>query len=491
MSEFYSTFKSSRYDPGTTTSYKDGSDALANKGMIIQFTHVPTGTVVNFKAFIEAFAETYKPSWKGEVVFGRMDPIYLFQHTTRTLNLAFKVPAGTEGEGYENLGKLQKLIQCLYPVYTNPAQAQTIVHAPLLRLKIMNLVRDAGSVTMTTTSPEAIYRSYSQEGPGILGTISNVSINHNVETEGVIEKGGGSVITAILPKNIGINLDFTPIHEHPVGWSEDDEFGKFNDENGENFPYGAPLYTPPPSNSERIQQAEEAAASPPPTSGSADDEELPIDPPGGDPPPEQGSEDIEDDDDKPGLWARITQRDGDEDEEKERFWESWEWPDVSINWPEISWQWPSWGRNSGEGPDEWEYLQTELDEDIADLERDVPAEDGSDFIPFANPSEAQARENRVYDAEGNYLGIGILMSDLGSGSELLADEVDPSTLSEDEWMEWLSGTGTYGGAGFLSDDELREEYNSIEAEFSEYPPSGYADYWDWYEDRTGGDEDEW
>jgi hypothetical protein len=49
-----------------------------------------------------------------------------------------------------------------------------------------------------------------------LGVINSVSVDHNLANSdaGVIEKGKNT----ILPKLIDISLDFSPIHEHPVGW---------------------------------------------------------------------------------------------------------------------------------------------------------------------------------------------------------------------------------------------------------------------------------
>jgi hypothetical protein len=52
----------------------------------------------------------------------------------------------------------------------------------------------------------------------LLGIINSVTVDHNLANSaaGVIEKGNNT----ILPKLIEINLDFSPIHEHPVGWHE-------------------------------------------------------------------------------------------------------------------------------------------------------------------------------------------------------------------------------------------------------------------------------
>jgi len=262
MSEFYSLFKSTRY--GGTAPRVAGEDNMANKGMLIQITHVPTGKTINFKAFITAFNESYKPNWATETVFGRMDPIYLFKNTVRSITMAFKVPAVTSGEAYENLGKAQMLAQFLYPTYKNPAQAQTIVQAPLVRIKVMNLMRNVnGKSHNNNAAASTMYNDYDMSGDGLLGTISNMSLNHNLETNaGVIEKASGGSFQGILPRLIEVNLDFAPLHEHPLGWDEDDKFGQFGDENGELFPYGVGLKDSDPATSNAAAAADAAPTLP-------------------------------------------------------------------------------------------------------------------------------------------------------------------------------------------------------------------------------------
>jgi len=221
--------------------YNDFSDAYANnKGTYITFQHEPSGRSVSFKAFITAFNETFKSNWGQESVYGRADPIYMFKQTTRSVSLAFAVPAASSGEAYENLGKIQSLAKFLYPTYVDVQQAQTISQSPLVRLKVMNLLsRNGGEkfphgVTLyDPESPDANLRAspVTQYGDyltsaggsqGLLGIIQNIAINYNLSGDhGVVDPAPG----VILPKFIDVNLSFSVIHEHPVGWNEDGNFG--------------------------------------------------------------------------------------------------------------------------------------------------------------------------------------------------------------------------------------------------------------------------
>ena len=221
----------------------DGSDALANKRhLVISFYHVPSKKSVYFKAFITAFNESYNSNFTPHETFGRTDPIYQYKNTTRKITVAFKILAASEGEAYENLGKLSLLEQMLYPAYGEADSATTLTQAPLIRIKVMNLLT---SNFVNSEAPEAgdknprnvVYNSYkSQKDPnlGLLGVIDNLNVNHNLEgDDGVFfkrreeedpetgRKVAKPVPNTILPKFIDVNLAFSPIHEQTIGWNSE------------------------------------------------------------------------------------------------------------------------------------------------------------------------------------------------------------------------------------------------------------------------------
>jgi len=229
--------------------FADGSDALGNKGYVVDFVHVPSGRRLFFKAFMSAYNETFSPEWSEETVYGRMDPIHQFKNTTRTITVALKIPAASEGEAYENLAKVQALTQFLYPNYVNKHNANTIAQSPLIRFGLMNLARGVhrgAGLSDTYSKPRKISNF---EKSGLLGVLTSLTINHNLDSEvGIIERGTQTRASGekmrdrqshggILPKLIEINFDFKVIHEHPLGWSmeEDSEDLQFSQPN---FPYG-------------------------------------------------------------------------------------------------------------------------------------------------------------------------------------------------------------------------------------------------------------
>jgi len=221
-----------------------GTDAYANhKKMYISFLHMPSQTAVFFKSFITTFTETYNSEWASETVYGRADPIYLFKNTQRKITLGFKVPAESESEAFQNLGKVQTLLQFLYPNYTaidGDIKAQTISQSPMVRLKVMNLLQDTKSHGAAVDTLSGIrfeeatgfldYEWYIKNkypmnaGPdmGLLGVVDNITVNHNLENTdaGAFNEGAG----VVLPKLIDVNISFSPIHEHALGWTEDGNF---------------------------------------------------------------------------------------------------------------------------------------------------------------------------------------------------------------------------------------------------------------------------
>ena len=219
----------------------DGSDSLANqREMVISFRHEPSGRSVFFKAFIMAFTETYNSNFTPTEAFGRTDPIYQYKNTTRKISLTFEVLAASEGEAYENLGRVSALEQMLYASYTgDSSNALNMTQSPLIRMKVMNLLQknstsdviDDIMATIPDNEKEFFieYQSTSESDRGLLGIIDNLSVNHNiVGDDGVFHKG----INTILPKNIELSLGFSPIHETTIGWGDN------NQQTNNLFPYG-------------------------------------------------------------------------------------------------------------------------------------------------------------------------------------------------------------------------------------------------------------
>jgi len=231
-----------------------GSDALGNAGFKVGFHHVPSAKEIYFKAFISAFQESYASDWASETVFGRPDALYMYKNTSRSISMSIKVPAATISEGYDNLARVQQLVQFLYPTYTNVQEAQTISQSPLIRLKVMNLITsnewtgdlwaDPGFVLSGGGDPETW-------GTGLLGVMSNLAVSHNLDNPdiGVFEVAKGTIV----PKMIEITFDFNAIHEIPLGWDSDGRFSS------QGWPYAVDTRSTTSTLKDRTRAAEEAS----------------------------------------------------------------------------------------------------------------------------------------------------------------------------------------------------------------------------------------
>lgn len=210
----------------------DASDILANKReLVISFFHVPSQRSVFFKAFIVAFAENFSSNFEEHVTFGRTDPIRQYKNTTRAMDLTIDIPAASEGEAFENLGKVSTLEQFLYPSYSQGAAANTLDQAPLIRMKVMNLAQSSWVYTgdglagagVSLENPRQgfeLYKSTSDAREGLLGVINTLSVDHSISGDvGVFYKSGAK--NTILPKNIQVSISFAPIHEQTLGWDGD------------------------------------------------------------------------------------------------------------------------------------------------------------------------------------------------------------------------------------------------------------------------------
>ena len=96
----------SQFPDMSSGTYVDLSNRLAvQRGMVIDFYHVPTGYSVAFKGMVNSFSDQYSSEWNTETVYGRMDPIAMFQGTARTISIEWDVVAASAKEAKLNMAK--------------------------------------------------------------------------------------------------------------------------------------------------------------------------------------------------------------------------------------------------------------------------------------------------------------------------------------------------------------------------------------------------
>ena len=192
-----------------------GQYDLANsKKQVISLVHIASGQKIKFQAFLDTYNESYRSDWSSTRVYGRNDPIQTFKGTERTLRLQWKIPSNSVDESEENLLRVQKLIQMLYPVYEELYQgsgvsATSIKAPPLIRLRFANLIRDVSHKTRNRRGFE------DGSGLGLVGAISNLSYTPDVPGQSGWDDPQPGVL---YPKLISLSFTFNVMHTHPLGF---------------------------------------------------------------------------------------------------------------------------------------------------------------------------------------------------------------------------------------------------------------------------------
>jgi hypothetical protein len=144
----------------------------------------------------------------------------VFQNTTREVSLSFDIPASEGGEAQENLQKVERLIQGLYPLYQDYNSVPVITASPLWKIKLANFLSDSGNASDTAKSG------------GLLCKLAGFTFEPDLEQGYFVLKNGQS-----FPKNIKASLQATIFHNHTVGF---DASTRGFISNMAGFPYGIP-----------------------------------------------------------------------------------------------------------------------------------------------------------------------------------------------------------------------------------------------------------
>tara|TARA_R110000850_G_scaffold19046_6_gene58348 strand:- start:477 stop:1331 length:855 start_codon:yes stop_codon:yes gene_type:complete len=220
---------------------------VEKSGGVLKFYSYIMDQEIEFRAFITSYNDSFNSNWNKESVYGRMDPIYTFQNTQRSIGLSFTIPNVISKKGQEReigctMDKINKFFQFLYPKYASSGNALTISQAPLVRIKFANLIARSVKFADGTAKED-----------GILGAVSSLSMTPKIEHG--FSKVAPDAEPLIYPNFIDMQLAFDPIHEQgrfgssttkPLGEGEAiyaEDFGVLDRELFEgtavdNFPYG-------------------------------------------------------------------------------------------------------------------------------------------------------------------------------------------------------------------------------------------------------------
>ena len=203
MSNPYYNYSAGKIGDSNDNTMGKRADGLGEM-LVISDIRNPNNTV-SFIAFVNSFSQNFVSNWNTQEALGRMDDIATFKNTTRTISVAWDIPAPDADTAKENLNRCNALIAMLYPTYTNADTKDggsfIMSKPPLVRMKYSNLIQNT------------------HDGIGLKGYISSLSWTP------VLEMGSFHSIGRIYPKVLSISIEFTALHEPvhsggPTGYFE-------------------------------------------------------------------------------------------------------------------------------------------------------------------------------------------------------------------------------------------------------------------------------
>lgn len=201
----------------------DATDIIEDTyGATLHIVHLPSGERISFKSYIVSTSDAWSQKWNENPVYGRMDPIMTFQGTVRKINVKIVVPARSIHEGIKIQKNFSMLAAFQYPRYeAHNSLATGIVEPPLMRVKLGNII----------SRPDFDAYGGFELDEGLLCALEGFANTPEWEW-GVFLPDPGYLI----PKISTLDLSFTVLHEHALGWK-----GKHEVREGmENYPYMLP-----------------------------------------------------------------------------------------------------------------------------------------------------------------------------------------------------------------------------------------------------------
>ena len=182
-------------------------DVEAEKnGMPMYFKDLRDSSYIFFRAYLEAIAENYTPTWTETQFVGRSELVYTYANTIRDINFTLKLFAQSSKELDAIYAKLNKLSSLCYPEYAidlnvsrvnfkGEEEQKTRMKPPLARLRLGEL-----------------YGSRNNEQLGFIR-----ALNYIIPEETTWETIQGKRV----PKFVTATIQFQVIHEQPPNLTTD------------------------------------------------------------------------------------------------------------------------------------------------------------------------------------------------------------------------------------------------------------------------------
>jgi hypothetical protein len=142
---------------------------------------------IHFRAFLDAFSDTYNANWNSTKYVGRGEEFYTYNGFTRVININWAVAAQSKEELIPMHQKLNYLASNLTPDYS----AGGYMRGPMMRLTVGGYL-------------------YSQ--PGFITSLTYTVDDNSTWEIGIDDEGNSDPSVKELPHLIRVSMNYTPIH---------------------------------------------------------------------------------------------------------------------------------------------------------------------------------------------------------------------------------------------------------------------------------------
>ncbi len=129
-------------------------DTLDAEYVPFYFHDIRTNEIIGFHAFLNNLGDSYSANFTSNSGYGRIDPVYIYKDTKRTLTFSFYVVATSKEDFDEMWFKINKLTTLVYPQWSKGTSlidaqknkiiqpfSQVIGATPLVRLRIGDVIK--------------------------------------------------------------------------------------------------------------------------------------------------------------------------------------------------------------------------------------------------------------------------------------------------------------------------------------------------------------
>ena len=192
----------------------------------------------DFFVYLTTFQESFKARWqKGERSYGRLNPMYYYGGTNRTVDISFTLPAGTVRESRQNLNNCSQLSRAIYGRYRmwnlQTEHDFTLVGSRYFRVNLGSLLRNERvfiSAFAFTVNQDAGVFDYDDTTLNNDGDPIDTDVTHS--TKGLL-----------LPKQIDVVINMIFKHDYLLGFEgpnrlTDADKNKWAPNTGKDWPHG-------------------------------------------------------------------------------------------------------------------------------------------------------------------------------------------------------------------------------------------------------------